>query len=108
MVNIKDNKVFKVVTNKYFITLMVFLILILFVDENNLRLTRSLKREVSELQDTVDTLKRGIVQDSIRAQSLVSDLDSIERYGREKYYMKRENEDVFVVHHDNQGKNKKK
>ncbi|MCR4828930.1 MAG: septum formation initiator family protein [Bacteroidales bacterium] len=106
MVNIKDNKIFKVVTNKYFVTLTIFLILILFVDENNLRLTRSLKRDVAELQRTVDTLKQGIVQDSIRAESLVDDMDSIERYGREKYYMKRESEDVFVVQHANQGKKK--
>lgn len=90
-------KIPKILKNKYIITLAIFLLIILFLDENNLLITRSLRRDVAQLNYTIDTLKQGIHDDSIQALRLKNDLDSIERYGRETYYMKRQNEDVFVV-----------
>ncbi len=95
--NFRETKIWKVVKNKYFITCVIFLLIILFLDENNLRVTRSLRREVAELRYTIDTLKKGIAVDSVQAQSLKYDMEAIERFGRETYYMKRDNEDVFVV-----------
>lgn len=90
-------KIWKIVKNKYFITFFVFLLIIFIFDENNLFVVRSLSRDVAELEYTVDTMRRGIYRDSIQAEWLKYDLDSIERFGRENYYMKAENEDVFVV-----------
>jgi hypothetical protein len=37
------------------------------------------------------------VQDSINAATISSSLDAKEHYGREHYYMKRPNEDIFVI-----------
>ena len=91
------NKIWKVVKNKYFITFFIFFLIIVFFDENNLFVVHSLRHDVNELQHTVDTMQEGIYRDSIQAQRLKYDLDSIERFGRENYYMKAENEDVFVV-----------
>ena len=51
----------------------------------------------AELKYTVDTMQQGIYRDSVQAERLKYDLDSIERFGRENYYMKAPNEDVFVV-----------
>jgi hypothetical protein len=42
-------------------------------------------------------MRQGIHQDSLQAVRLMYNLDTIERYGRENYFMKRKNEDVFVV-----------
>ena len=42
-------------------------------------------------------MQEGIYRDSLQAERLKYDLDSIERFGRENYFMKAENEDVFVV-----------
>lgn len=95
--NFKDSTAWKIIKNKYVITSLIFLAIILFLDENNLLVTRSLRRDVSALNRTIDTMQIGIYQDSIQAERLKSDLDSIERYGRETYYMKRKNEDVFIV-----------
>ena len=92
-----ESRLWKIVKNKYFIATLIFVIVILFLDENNLFVTRSLRRDVSQLNETIDTLKQGIIKDSIQAEQLINNMDSIERYGREKYFMKRKNEDVFVV-----------
>ena len=98
--NFKDTLFWKIIKNKYFITCFIFFLIILFLDENNLLVIRSLKKDVAELNYTIDTMKQGIYKDSLQAERLKYDLDSIERYGREVYYMKRDNEDVFVVNRE--------
>ena len=96
----RDSFAWKIVRNKYVITSLIFLAIIFFLDENNLLVTRSLRRDISELNKSIDTMRQGIYQDSLQAERLKYNMDSIERYGREKYYMKRNDEDVFVVVND--------
>ena len=93
----KDTVVWKIIKNKYFIVCFVFLLIILVLDENNVLVIRSLHKDVAELEYTIDTMRQAIHQDSLQAERLKYNLDTIERYGRENYYMKRKNEDVFVV-----------
>lgn len=82
---------------KYWIAVAVFAIVILFIDPNNLLVTMKLSRQVSQLHDEEQELREAIVQDSINAASLRGNLDAIEHYGRENYYMKRSDEDIFVI-----------
>lgn len=96
----KDTIFWKIIKNKFFIVCFVFFLIILFLDENNLFVIRSLKKDVAQLEFTIDTMRQGIYQDSLQAERLKYNLDTIERYGRENYYMKRKNEDVFVVVED--------
>ena len=93
----KDTIVWKIIKNKYFIAVVLFLLVVCFLDKNNLLVVHSLRRDVAQLNHTIDTMRQGFVEDSLQAERLKYDLDSIERYGRENYYMKRKNEDVFVV-----------
>ena len=90
-------KVVNVLKNKYFITFAIFLAIFLFLDENNLLVTLRLKKEVSQLEQQAAALREDIVKDSIQAQSLRSDRAAIERYGREAYYMKRADEDIYII-----------
>jgi len=92
----------KIIKNKYFIVCFVFVLIILFIDENNALVVRSLKKDVAELNHVIDTMKIGIRQDSINAERLKYSIDSIERYGRENYYMKRESEDVFIINRESE------
>jgi len=87
----------RIIKNKYFIVVFVFLLIIVALDENNLLVIRSLHKDVEQLEYAIDTMHQGIRQDSLQAERLMYNLDTIERYGRENYYMKRKNEDVFVV-----------
>lgn len=100
MKNFKDTIFWKIIKNKFFIVCFVFFLIILFLDENNLFVIRSQKKDVAQLEFTIDTMRQGIYQDSLQAERLKYNLDTIERYGRENYYMKRKNEDVFVVVED--------
>lgn len=100
MKKFKETLFWKIIKNKYFIVIFIFFLIILFLDENNLLVIRSLRKDVSRLEYTIDTMHQGIYQDSLQAERLMYNLDTIERYGRENYYMKRKNEDVFIVVED--------
>ncbi|MBR1644254.1 MAG: septum formation initiator family protein [Bacteroidales bacterium] len=87
----------RIFRNKYVLVSMLFLILIFFVDENNLMVTHKLHKRVKALRDEEMELYQDFVADSIKAQTLKHDKGAIERYARETYYMKRANEDIFVI-----------
>ena len=82
---------------KYWIATAVFVVVILFLDPNNLLVTMKLSHQVSQLHDEERELAEAIVQDSINAAQLKGNLDAIEHYGRENYYMKRADEDIYVI-----------
>lgn len=90
-------KLLKIKGLKYWVATAVFVVVILFVDQNNLLVTMKLGRRVADLKDEEANLSEAIVQDSINAATLKGNLDAIEHYGRENYYMKRSDEDIFVI-----------
>ncbi len=90
-------KLLKIKGLKYWVATAVFVVVIVFLDQNNLLVTMNLSRQVSELNDEEQRLREAIVQDSINNATLKGNLDAIEHYGRENYYMKRANEDVYVI-----------
>lgn len=89
--------IYKIKGFKYWVATAVFVVVILVIDPNNLLVTHRLHRQVSELHDEERQLRVDIHQDSINAAAIEQNLDAIEHYGRENYYMKRTNEDIFVV-----------
>lgn len=90
-------KFLKIIGNKYVIATLVFAVLILFLDEYNLMVTRRVKHQVEELHAEEVELRQAIVADSAANAELRDNLAAKERYGRENYYMKRPNEDIFVI-----------
>lgn len=90
-------KVLKILGNKYVIATLVFAALILFLDEYNLMVTRRVRKQVNELHAEEQALREAIVQDSASNATLRHSLDAKEHYGRENYYMKRADEDIFVI-----------
>ncbi len=90
-------KVWKIIGNKYVIATLVFAALILFLDEYNLMVTGRVAREVNDLHAEEQALREAIVADSVNNATLRGNMDAIEHYGRENYYMKRPDEDIFVI-----------
>lgn len=77
--------------------LVVFAVYILFLDDYSIIATSRLKRQVRQLHAEEQALRQAIVEDSANAAELRDNLDAKEHYGRENYYMKRDNEDIFVI-----------
>ena len=83
--------------NKYLITIFLFLIWILFIDEYNLIKKKSIIEKTNHLEQRKDYLINEIKNDSINKVLLENDINEQERIAREKYLMKKDNEDIFIL-----------
>lgn len=70
-----------------------------FLDENNYIFTSRLKREVRKLHREEHRLQQEITQDSLKTLELKNNIESIEAYGREMFYLKKADEDIFLIKH---------
>ena len=93
---IKSSKFFKVVSNLYILISVVFFIWIFFIDSNSILVNIKLNKEISELKDRKDILENQIQMDK-KIISNLQNQDSLEKYAREKLYMKKENEEIFII-----------
>lgn len=90
-------KLWKFVKNKYVAATLLFLLFFLFLGENNIRVIHRLKRELGDLEKEARLIEEDIRQDSAEAEALFQSKEALEAYGREHYYMKRANEDIFII-----------
>tara|TARA_Y100001970_G_scaffold201388_1_gene245076 strand:- start:487 stop:798 length:312 start_codon:yes stop_codon:yes gene_type:complete len=93
---IKSSKFFKLISNLYVLTSIVFFIWIFFIDSNSILVNLKLKKEINELKERKSLLEKQIKID----ESIISNLnnpDSLEKYAREKLYMKKDNEDIYII-----------
>ena len=90
-------KIWPWLKNKYILTISVFAIWMLFFDQNNVVDRMKMSKEIRELEDDREYYLEQIQKDSIRFHELTTDQDNLEKYAREQFFMKKKNEDVFVV-----------
>ena len=93
---IKNSKFFKIVSNLYILISVVFFIWIFFIDSNSILVNIKLNKEISELKERKDILENQIQMDN-KIISNLQNPDSLEKYAREKLYMKKENEEIFII-----------
>jgi cell division protein DivIC len=89
------------VKNKYVLTIFVFAIWMLFFDQNNAVDRMKMTREINQLEEDREYYLEQIQKDSIRFHELTTDQDNLEKYAREQFFMKKKQEDVFVVIEEN-------
>jgi cell division protein DivIC len=83
-------------TNIYVLVSVVFVLWMLFFDTNSLRIYWSLNNKVKELEKQKQSLIQEIKADQAFIQRM-KDTTSMERFGREKYFLKKNNEDIFII-----------
>ncbi len=96
---LRENRIFKIVSNKYFLILLVFAIWMVFFDENSVVNQRELSKEIDGMENSIEYYEGEIQKD----KQLISNLknpDSLEKFAREEYKMKKQNEDIFLVEFD--------
>ena len=82
---------------KYAVAFVVFLVIIGVVDENSLLVRYHRRMEISNLKSEINKYQQQYDEESARLQSLMSNPEAVEKLAREKYLMKRADEDVFVI-----------
>ena len=90
-------KIWPWLRNKYVLTIAVFSIWMLFFDQNNAVDRLRMGSEIRQLEDDREYYLEQIQKDSTRYEELTTDQDNLEKYAREQFFMKKKNEDVFVV-----------
>ncbi len=93
---IKNSKFFKFFSNIYILITTIFLIWIIFIDSNSLAVNVKLKSQINELENKIKHLQNEINQDQ-KLISNLKNLDSLEKYGREKHFMKKQNEEIYII-----------
>ena len=86
--------------NKYFITLIIFAVVVGFLDENSIVRRLGYTREAIRLRGEIERYQKEYEENTARLNELAIDSGAIERIAREKYLMKKPNEDIFVFEGD--------
>jgi cell division protein DivIC len=94
------NKLRFIFTNKYLITGIAFAVWMAFFDRNDLILQLKRIHELSKLQESEKTMSLQISDTRQELQLLKTNPETLEKYAREKYLMKKDNEDLFIVTFD--------
>jgi len=90
-------KIWPWLKNKYVLTITIFMVWILFFDQNNLVDRMKMSSEIRQLESDREYYLEQIQVDSARLHELTTDRDNLEKYAREQFFMKKPNEDVFVI-----------
>ena len=85
------------VKNKYFIATAVFAVIMLFFDKNDVFTQLSRKKELRELLLSKQYYTDQIAIEEAELQKIKTNPGTLEKYAREKYLMKRDNEDIYLI-----------
>ncbi|QOI96215.1 MAG: septum formation initiator family protein [Flammeovirgaceae bacterium] len=87
----------KAFRNFYVITGLIFFIWMLFLDSNDLISRYRLSAKLRALENEKAYYQQKIKEVEQDKNELFGDRESLEKFAREKYLMKKDNEDVFVI-----------
>ena len=82
--------------HKYLITILAFLLVIVFLDENNLVQRAKYRQEISALKSEIEKYRIKYEEDTRMLKELMDNPEALEKIAREKYFMKRPDEDIFI------------
>jgi cell division protein DivIC len=92
----KDKPWFKFLSNKYVWVLLFFATWMIFLDNYSYFDHRILDKQINELEDNATYYKEEIRKDQQKIKQL-NNPDQVEKYAREKYYMKKDSEDIYII-----------
>ena len=81
---------------KYLITIVAFAVIIVFLDENSLLRRLGYELEISQLKEEIEKYRSYYEENTKRLNEISNNPDAIEQIAREKYLMKKPNEDIYV------------
>ena len=92
----KNKPWFKLLSNKYVWVLCFFFTWMIFLDNYSYFDHRILDKQIEDLEDNATYYKEEIKKDQQNIKQL-KNAEQIEKYAREKYYMKKDSEDIYII-----------
>lgn len=83
--------------NKYIIATILFVVYMLFIDSNNFVRQYNMLNELNKVEKEREYYLSEILENKSTTEELLNDIEMLERYAREKFLMKREEEDIFLI-----------
>ena len=98
--SMRNSRVAAALRNKYVLTSLIFLLWLLLFDQNNLAERHKLTGEYNQLLQEKEYYQKKIEEDKNRINELKTNNENLEKFAREQYLMKKDNEDIFVIVED--------
>jgi hypothetical protein len=89
--------IFRILINKFFLTTVAFVVWMVFFDSNNLLTRNHLQEKLDGMNLEKQFYLNEIKKDSTLTRQLMTDSSQLEKFARERYLMKKESEDLFLV-----------
>lgn len=86
-----------ILKNKYVYTTLGFLVFMIVFDRNNFVSQYRLTKELQQLRNERQYYVEEIQKDSLALKELKGSMENLEKFGRERYYMKKDDEEIFVI-----------
>ena len=93
---LKQKRWFKILSNKYVLILTIFIVWMVVFDTNSWFIHHELDKEIDKLNGNKEYFLREMKADKELIQQL-NDSEELEKFAREKYLMKKDNEEIFVI-----------
>jgi len=89
----------KFLKNSYAIIIIIFVVWMIFFDSNSILVHNELNNDINDLNNQKEYYKNEIERDNIELNQIKTD-SGLEKYAREKLFMKRDNEEIFIIEYD--------
>ncbi|MBV1888603.1 MAG: septum formation initiator family protein [Urechidicola sp.] len=96
---LKNNKIIRFIGNRYVLIFVVFLVWMTFFDENSFLVDYEFNKELNKLEADKKYYQTEIDADKKKIEKL-EDPEQLDKYAREEYNMKKENEDIYIIEYD--------
>lgn len=95
------SSVFKILTmyvfNKYIVTIVLFAIWIILIDSNSLLVINDLNKEINKYEKQLEYYKQEYEKNNTYYKKLMNNKGEKEKFARENYFMKKKNEEIFIL-----------
>jgi cell division protein FtsB len=95
----KYKRFLKPFKNIFIIILVVFSVWMLFFDSNSWFIHNELNNDIENLEEEQDYYKKEIEKDNKEIKKL-NNLDGLEKYSREKYHLKKDSEEIYLIEYE--------
>ena len=93
------NKIFNFLKSTIGLIIIFFIIWMIYFDSNSLLTHKRLNKDIEELNERKSYYNNEINKDQRELKMMQSD-SGLEKYAREKLFMKKDNEEIFLIEYD--------
>ncbi len=86
-----------ILSNKYFLVAVAFIVWMMFFDRNDLMQQYEYRTELNSLKSDKEFYTKEIAQIKKDLTELTTNREKLQKFAREKYLMKKDNEDVYII-----------